>query len=297
MSAASTTALPLPGENDLTHVSFKDTNFLQMFGLWEHNVLDYFALSQFYDKSSLNEQIKMQARFNELQANMLDRRRMVGLEYDLWYFTYQPSLFVIRKKYRSSPTKVDLIGIYYIIEGTIYQAPDLYTLLSNRILTSLHFVEKAFVEAREEARFHPAQGYLWAVDEEEAAKARAAASTTTTTTSKESSSSSSQSQSNSQRKKKQHQDDADGADVIMAEKDDDESDDDEESSDEEEQQAAEHKQQEEDEPPHDTDDINNKLTVAASIEQAREAAEFSMRIDWLIASSAEFASVADHNHH
>ncbi|KAJ3224047.1 hypothetical protein HK099_000325 [Clydaea vesicula] len=60
-------------EEELLNVCFKDTNFLQMYSLNEFNVLDYFSYSQFYEKSSLNEQIKMQARFNELQANMLDR--------------------------------------------------------------------------------------------------------------------------------------------------------------------------------------------------------------------------------
>lgn len=60
-------------EQDLTSVSFKDTNFLQMCGLFDYNVLEYFSLSQFYDKSCLNEQIKMQARFNELQVHALDR--------------------------------------------------------------------------------------------------------------------------------------------------------------------------------------------------------------------------------
>ena len=55
-----------------TDVSFKDTVFLQQFGLGEHNALDYFSTSQFYDPSCINEQIKMQARFNELEAASLD---------------------------------------------------------------------------------------------------------------------------------------------------------------------------------------------------------------------------------
>ena len=53
-------------------VSFIDTVFLQQYGLGEHNALDYFSTSQFYDPSCINEQIKMQARFNEFEASKLD---------------------------------------------------------------------------------------------------------------------------------------------------------------------------------------------------------------------------------
>ncbi|KAI8920550.1 MED6 mediator sub complex component-domain-containing protein [Entophlyctis helioformis] len=150
-----------PTDDDLTGVSFKDTAFLQAYGLNEFNVLDYFALSQFYDNSCLNEQLKMQARFNELQAHQLDRRQMRGLEFDLWYYTHIPSLYVIRKQTRHSPTKTELIAVYYIIEGTIYQAPSLYQLLSNRVRTSLYFAQQALETGRKEYRYHPIRGYRW----------------------------------------------------------------------------------------------------------------------------------------
>lgn len=58
------------------------------------------------------------------------------------------------------------MAIYYIIDGTIYQAPDLFLLISNRLLTSLHFVSKAFSLLRRESRFHPSRGYAWRHEEE-----------------------------------------------------------------------------------------------------------------------------------
>ena len=42
---------------------------------------------------------------------------MVGFEYELWYFTLDPSFYVIRKNYRSSPVKFDLVDVYYIVQG------------------------------------------------------------------------------------------------------------------------------------------------------------------------------------
>ncbi|KAH6582747.1 hypothetical protein BASA61_008377 [Batrachochytrium salamandrivorans] len=148
-------------EEDLTSVSFKDTAFLQVFGLNEHNALDYFAMSQFYDKSCLNEQLKMQVRHNDLQAQQLDGRQMKGLEYTIWYFTLQPSLFVIRKQTRFSPTRVDLIAVYYIVEGTVYQAPNLCQVLANRVRTSLFFTKNALQIAKESYRHNPILGYSW----------------------------------------------------------------------------------------------------------------------------------------
>ena len=76
-------------EEDLTCVSFKDTAFLQMFGLSEINALDYFAQSQFYDPLCINEQLKMQARFNELNAQQLDMTTMKGIEFSLWYILFE----------------------------------------------------------------------------------------------------------------------------------------------------------------------------------------------------------------
>ncbi|KAJ3107477.1 Mediator of RNA polymerase II transcription subunit 6 [Phlyctochytrium planicorne] len=122
--------------------------------------MQYFASApQFYDKTSINERIAMQTRFNELQASMLDYSTMTGVEYTLSHFSYNPSLFIIKKQYRHSSTKVELMGMYYIIEGTIYQAPDMATVLSNRLLTSLYLVKSAFSDFRDQNQFHPTFGH------------------------------------------------------------------------------------------------------------------------------------------
>ncbi|KAI8905143.1 MED6 mediator sub complex component-domain-containing protein [Gorgonomyces haynaldii] len=146
---------------DQLEVSFKDTIFLQQFGLSEYNCLDYFALSQFYDPSCINEQLKMQARFNELNVQMLDPLKMTGIWFELHSFTLEPSFFVVKKSYRSSPTKLELVAVYYIVNGTIYQAPDFKTLFHNRLMTSLHYMNKALDVIHKGHHFHPSQGYEW----------------------------------------------------------------------------------------------------------------------------------------
>lgn len=118
-------------------------------------------MSQFYDKSCLNEQIRMQARFNQLEASQLDIKQMQGLEYELWYFTHEPSLYVIRKQMRRSTQRTDLLAVYYIVQGTIYQSPVLHSLLSNRVLTALHHTRSAIELASHGYDFHPMKGYEW----------------------------------------------------------------------------------------------------------------------------------------
>ena len=92
-----------------TQVCFKDTGFLMARGLTQENVLEYLSLSQFYDPSCLNEQLRMQGRFsNALSADEDTRARrltMRGLEYELWFSVPVPSLFVIRRQMRQSPTR------------------------------------------------------------------------------------------------------------------------------------------------------------------------------------------------
>merc|ERR1711973_1032863 len=89
---------------------------------------------------------------------------MVGVEYQLLFV--QPNiLFVVRKQARSSPSHVTPIADYYIINGHIYQAPDLSNVLSSRLLTAVTNLQSAFDEARGYAKYHPSRGYWWDFDE------------------------------------------------------------------------------------------------------------------------------------
>ena len=154
---------------DLTTVSFKDTFYLQFNGLHSANVLDYFSYSQYYDRGCDNEVVKMQSRLNnpvmDQQAMQDQLLNMGGYQYDLM-LDKGPSLFVIRKIKRDSPSTARSIAFYYVIEGTIYQAPDLWTLLTNRLYTGLYFIHQAFEETVKESNWHPMRGYAWASEDE-----------------------------------------------------------------------------------------------------------------------------------
>ncbi|KAA0184046.1 Mediator of RNA polymerase II transcription subunit 6, partial [Fasciolopsis buskii] len=74
----------------------------------------------------------------------------------------EPILFVIRKQRRLSSTEVTPLAYYYIINGTVLQAPDLSTLLNSRLLTTVNNLTKTLQALAPCARYHPSDGsYSW----------------------------------------------------------------------------------------------------------------------------------------
>lgn len=59
---------------------------------------------------------------------------MTGLEYILLH-VQEPILYVIRKQHRHSSTVASPVADYYIIAGVVYQAPDLGSVVSSRLVS------------------------------------------------------------------------------------------------------------------------------------------------------------------
>ena len=110
---------------------FFDPGFLQFRALDEATVETYFALSDFYDKNCLNEQAKRYGGAN------IDINHSNGVFYKFNTFPASPQqpqpLFVI-KKWRRDQNGVELMRVYYIVQGMIYPAPiSLHRLLSSQV--------------------------------------------------------------------------------------------------------------------------------------------------------------------
>ena len=58
---------------------------------------------------------------------------MTGMEYVLSE-VMEPHLFVMRKQRRSNSEKVEHLLAYYILDGSIYQAPQLGSVFASRIV-------------------------------------------------------------------------------------------------------------------------------------------------------------------
>merc|ERR1712150_275385 len=143
----------MEAENKLT-ISWVDSSWIPH--LSAENVMAYFSerRNPFYDVTCNNEVLKMQNRSLDQLANLQ------GIEYCLLY-VQEPILYVIRKQNRNSPSHVTPISDYYIVAGTIYQAPDLCSVVNSRLLSAVNHLQAAFDETKSYVKYHPNKGYRW----------------------------------------------------------------------------------------------------------------------------------------
>ncbi|XP_078000093.1 mediator of RNA polymerase II transcription subunit 6-like [Glandiceps talaboti] len=136
------------------HLSWHDSAWIPV--LNPSNVMDYFSerSNPFYDRTCNNELVKMQ------RAGPERLNQLTGLEYILLH-VQEPILYVIRKQHRHSPNQVTPLADYYIMAGTVYQAPDLGSVLNARMQTATHNIQSAFDEAISFSKYHPSKGYWW----------------------------------------------------------------------------------------------------------------------------------------
>ena len=123
-----------------TDVCWEDKVWQQHFPLNSHTVLDYFSNSQFYDRTCINEQVKMQRNLppEQLEQTMA---RMVGTAYVLHQADEVApsesgtahSLYVIQKQQQQPPQQPSVERLYYVLDGVVYQVPNLHALFSSRL--------------------------------------------------------------------------------------------------------------------------------------------------------------------
>ncbi|KAI5191234.1 mediator of RNA polymerase II transcription subunit 6 [Nematocida minor] len=106
----------------MENTCFRDPIWLQHNLLTSDSILEYFSFSQFYDKNCNNEVLKMQTMHSTLSGIDGFLKKMCGIQYSLHY-AEEPSLFIIKKYERLSPEKVLMLDYFYIMHGTVYQAP------------------------------------------------------------------------------------------------------------------------------------------------------------------------------
>ncbi|XP_015889962.2 mediator of RNA polymerase II transcription subunit 6 [Ziziphus jujuba] len=136
---------PAPAQpgTDMTGICFRDQLWLNSYPLDRNLVFDYFALSPFYDWTCNNEQLRMRS-IHPLDISHLSK--MTGTEYML-NEVMEPHLFVIRKQKRDGPEKVTPMLTYYVLDGSIYQAPQLCNVFAARVGRALYYISKAFTTA------------------------------------------------------------------------------------------------------------------------------------------------------
>lgn len=148
---------------ELDEVQWRAPEWIRAYGLRTDNVLDYFALSPFYDRSSNNQVLRMQSAFNEQLQTRTDLQnelvKMKGIEFVL-AIANEPDLWVIRKQERSSPSDAKILATYYVVGDNIYQAPTTYSVLSSRIFAISLYMGKALDNVQDLLSFN-SKGYLY----------------------------------------------------------------------------------------------------------------------------------------
>ena len=144
-------------DKDMTGVKWSDPRWLEHFQLMPATALDYFSLSQFYDRTCNNELVKAQ----RLDPKLLTTLK--GIEYGLEPCAPDTTVFVITKRRREiSPPSLTTLAAYYIIDGEVFQAPSANLVLANRLDMMMHYLRKSFASVRDSAVLSPKGTYSWA---------------------------------------------------------------------------------------------------------------------------------------
>ncbi|KAG8925685.1 Mediator of RNA polymerase II transcription subunit 6 [Tulasnella sp. 418] len=152
--------------DDVSCRSFVYPEFLAAQGpITAQNAMDYFQTSIFWDTSSNNATLRMQTMHTGLPVPDEEGqlKKFTGIEF--WLVHAQPNLFIIHKRERLSPTEVKVLAAYFIMNDVIYCAPDIYSVISGRLRSSLHNLRASLDLLREHRpEFTPRKGHLWTVE-------------------------------------------------------------------------------------------------------------------------------------
>ncbi|KIK71350.1 hypothetical protein GYMLUDRAFT_147658 [Collybiopsis luxurians FD-317 M1] len=152
--------------DDYSHRFFIWHEWIQANGpLTSENVFEYFTTSMFYDKQSSNQVLRMQTMHTGIPVvnEAEELKRFTGVEFAVVH-AQPPSFFVIHKRERLSPEEVKPLAAFFVINNRIYQSPDLYTVLSNRLLTSLYSIQSTLDSLRSHRPdYTPRSGFVWPI--------------------------------------------------------------------------------------------------------------------------------------
>lgn len=150
--------------------TWRSAEWVDHFPLHIHSALDYFKLSDYYDKKCNNELLAMQGK----DSSFL--RTLVGIEYEVARRDREmnDNWLVIRKQYRVSPEETRLLNLYYIVSvdpppnhanapprGTIIPLPDVQSVLRTNLATAAYHLNEAFSELSKMAKFNLGSEYTW----------------------------------------------------------------------------------------------------------------------------------------
>ncbi|PYI23273.1 mediator of RNA polymerase II transcription subunit 6 [Aspergillus violaceofuscus CBS 115571] len=175
-------------ESSLEEILWRSPPHVQMMGGYLHsnNILFYFAESPFFDPTSNNASLAIQANYNEAFRQFIETREafegrlatMQGLEFIVSYdplqaaaqpdgrFAHEPSnIWVIRKQTRrkraGQDDEVEVLSTYFVVGDCIYMAPSVASVIGNRILSAVTSLTSLLKTASTLPTFTPSHGHTY----------------------------------------------------------------------------------------------------------------------------------------
>ncbi|CAG7936986.1 unnamed protein product [Penicillium salamii] len=175
-------------EASMEEIVWRSPPHVQAMGgfLHSNNILFYFAESPFFDPTSNNASLAIQATYNEAFHQFIETREafesrlktMQGLEFIVSYdplqataqvngqFTQEPSnVWVIRKQNRRKRSGMDdevvVISTYFIMGDAVYMAPSVASVVGNRILSAVTSLSQLMKTASALPTFTSAYGHTY----------------------------------------------------------------------------------------------------------------------------------------
>lgn len=140
----------------MTKQSYINQQWLESNPLVLETVMSYFSLSPFYDRSSLNEILKMQTQF----ANFLDfSKKLTDLDGMKYIVDQKHDIFYIYKinKYRSNEK---LLDFYYIFYGVIYKGTTIDEIFETRMFNFLFYINESITRYLQRRKFNVISGFF-----------------------------------------------------------------------------------------------------------------------------------------
>ncbi|RLL95582.1 Mediator of RNA polymerase II transcription subunit 6 [Aspergillus turcosus] len=177
-----------PQDASLEEILWRSPPHVQMMGgfLHSNNILFYFAESPFFDATSNNASLAIQANYNEAFRHFVETREafegrlrtMQGLEFVVAYdplqaaaqtdtqFAHEPSnVWVIRKQMRrkraGQEDEVVVLSTFFVVGDCIYMAPSVASVVGNRILSAVTSLTRLLKTASTLPIFTPAHGHTY----------------------------------------------------------------------------------------------------------------------------------------
>ncbi|KAL5334764.1 mediator of RNA polymerase II transcription subunit 6 [Aspergillus crustosus] len=174
--------------SSLEEILWRSPSHVQMMGGYLHsnNILFYFAESPFFDATSNNASLAIQANYNEAFRHFVETREafedrlktMQGLEFVVGYdplqaaagtnaqFSHEPSnVWVIRKQTRRKRSGFDdeivVLATFFVVGDCIYMAPSAASVVGNRILSAVTSLTGLLKTASTLPIFTPSHGHTY----------------------------------------------------------------------------------------------------------------------------------------